>query len=278
MASAHQRSRQSSTRWPGGVLLVLAASLGGGCRTERVPSLWPPADFELVVEERERVGGSFVQARRFRVGADHVASFATASTALCDAATTTELPVYARLAVYQLEPSGARLLARKIARCGVADLDPVQGEQDGSDGVELELRWRAFEQEVALTARGRVHGAMAEILAIVDAHLPAGEHLRLAGVAERAVSTMVSGAPEPRLDAEAAFDVLHKLSLVRAADDGLVLEAFALACHLRHREDAHRLAARWERLQLERGLRRRQFPDELPRLTEAVLRRLVPTD
>lgn len=223
---------------------VAAACAGAGDRS----TIWPPPDFEVQFEEFAVADGEQTLERRFRVRADGLALFAEATAHVEDPETGTTLPVWTRLAAYDLVPTCTRALARRMHRAGVRDLEPEQGQQDSVATVVARLRWQAFQELELIRSRGRVHGAMAEILAILAAHLPPGERFETPGVAERGLESVLRGVPEPRDDAAGALAALLALQQRAPEDPELVLDAFALACHLGRREVAERLIERWSAL------------------------------
>lgn len=265
MRAAHHGCRQSRAALFAGLLASCSAA-------PEQDTIWPPADFEVCVEEAR--GDQLV--RRFRVRADGLACFATATGSVRDAETSVQLPVYDRACVYRLVPTCTRALARRIHRAGILELDAVQGERGTREATTLTLRWQAFGQRRLVTARGRVHGAMAEILAIAGAHLPAGEAFELPGVAERALRPVLRGVPAPLADAGAGLDALLEVSRDGPADGPLLLDAFALACRTGRRSDAEDLLRRWSELCAGELREQQVFPAEGPRLTPEVLTRMLP--
>jgi hypothetical protein len=135
---------------------LLFAALAACGSSPLAESIWPPADFELSVEEVRLEEGSAKVVRRFRAHADGVVSYGTASTSLADPETGTLLPVFDRLAVYELVPTSTRALARRIDRTGILAMDPVQGERGVTTGAGVVLTWQAFANRRVVTARGRV--------------------------------------------------------------------------------------------------------------------------
>jgi len=227
-------------------LLVTACATGS-----RQGTIWPPEDFAIMVEEVAVDGGDMRTERRFRVGADGLVVFATAERVVVDEVSGTSLPVFSRLSVYELVPTCTRALARRVYRAGVLDLDTEQGQRDGEVEVGVLLRWQAFDRLQIVSSRGRVHGAMAEVLAILAAHFPAGERFRTPGVAERGLEPVLRGVPEPREDAAAALQVYLDLLDARWSDDRpLLLDAFALACSLGLRSRAEELLGRWQGIEV----------------------------
>lgn len=248
-----------------------------GCTSNALPeSIWPPQDFELVVEEVHVESGAAHVVRRFRAQADGVVTYATSSRAVVDATTGTALPVFERLSVYRLVPTSIRALARRIDRCGILELDRVQGERGVVDGPSLVLSWQAFGSRRVITARGRVHGAMAQVLAIVMEHLPAGEAFDLPELAQRTVVPVLRGVPVPRSDAAGALSAHRELLADRPEDRALLLDGFALACDLGRRSVAEELLAKWVQITAAERRQQEQFPEGEPRLTAAVLERLLP--
>ncbi|HEX6809988.1 MAG TPA: hypothetical protein VF384_00070 [Planctomycetota bacterium] len=284
MRTAHQRSgqssralakqgrtfaRSSSAIW---LALTLAAS---ACKSDaRAKSIWPPADLEILVEELQVDGAEARVLRRFRAGADGLVAYGTSSRSVEDPETHTLLPVFDRLSVYRLVPESIRALARKLDKAGIAELDRVQGERGVEEGTSLAMEWQAFGRRHVVTARGRLHGPMAEIMALVGAHLPPGEGFGLPGLADRPVVPVLRGVPAPRLDAAAAFEAHERMLAERPEDEGWLLDAFALACHLEKRSNAEALLQRWS--DLTAAERTAPFPEEESRLAPAVLQRMLP--
>lgn len=275
MRDAHQRSRQSCAA----LAPFLAAALAGCAASDPPPSIWPPADFRCEVEEVALRDGALHVVRRVRFDASGVVVYGTSSRSLIDPETNTALPVFDRLAVYQLVPYCLRMFARRLEQRGITTLDTVQGERGVSDQSGVALRWRAFGSERVLTARGRVHGTMADILALVDAHLPSGERFGLADEGERPIVAVLRDVPSPALDARGALQAHQDLLTAHGEDAQWLLDAFSLACAASARADAEALLARWSALAAARQATRRStpFPDEnLEGLTTEILRRLLP--
>lgn len=252
--------------------VVLAA-----CAGNNLPeSIWPPRDFDLIVEEVALDGARAQVTRRFRARADGIVSYATAARSVVDPETGTALPVFERLSIYRLVPTSIRALARRIERIGILELDTVQGERGVVEGPSLVLTWQAFGRRHVITARGRLHGAMAEVLAVVSSHLPEGEDFGLPGVADRPVVPVLRGVPAPLDDASAALSAHVDLCELRSDDEDLLLDAFALACHLGRRSVAEELLARWLEATAARRRQQQLFPEEEPMLAESVLERMLP--
>lgn len=250
--------------------------LAASCEAPVPPSIWPPPDFALTVEQVDHEADAVQVTKRFRVRADGLVIYGTATTSLVGSDADLRLPVFDRLAVYQLEPQCTRALARRIERCGVLDLDPVQGERGAVTGPSIVVGWGALGQRKLLTASGPVHGAMAEILAIVEAHLPEGEHLDLPGVADRNLPRVLRGVPGPRTDASGALEVHRALLQKNPADGETALDAFVLACQLGHRQLAEGLLAQWAAATMEQRRVQSGFADVGGALSPEVLGTLLP--
>lgn len=250
------------------------ACLASCASNELAPSIWPPADFTCVVEEMSLRDGAMHVERRFHIDAHGVVVHGTSSRSLRDPESNTVLPVFDRLAVYQLVPACVRAFARRLERLGVETLDVSQGERGASDESGLVLRWRAFGNDKTILARGRVHGAMAEILTVVTAHMPPGERLSLPGFAERPVVPVLRGVPEPRVDLAGALHAHEQMLTARPDYEPWLLDAFALACAAGERAMAEALLQRWRVVTADE--RRGAFPDATPQLDPAVLQRLLP--
>lgn len=257
-------------------MLVAVAALAGCASRDLAPSIWPPPDFRCEVEEVVAKGSELHVVRRVRFEGSGVVVYGTASRSLVDAETGTALPVLERLAVYELVPACIRAFSRRIDRLGIVKMDESQGERGSAADSALVLRWQAFGSEKVIMARGRVHGPMAEILAVIAAHLPPGERLALAGSAERPVVSVLRGVPEPAVDALGALRVHEALLQRHGEDREWLLDAYALACAAGLPAEARALLRRWEEQEaMHRALG--GFPDEQPAgLTADVLRRLLP--
>lgn len=253
---------------------ILSASVAAGCvGTDLPPSVWPPPDFALTVEEFHEAGSSLHVARRFHVGADGEVFYGTSSTPLVDAATGTSLPVFDSLSLYRLEPACLRALARRLDRLGIEELPetaPATGAV-GADGVAI--TWRAFGRRRVLTARGRVRGALAEMLAVIAGHLPPEESFDVR--IGRAVLPVLRGVPKPARSIQGALDAqLARIERLGRDDAGVLLQAFALACAAARRDVAEQLLERW---QLAVAAHRSGFGIEGdPVLDAALLTRLLP--
>jgi hypothetical protein len=271
------RRRSGGFALPRPLLWVLSAAVAA-CVSEQAPvaSIWPPPDFRLVLEERGEEAGHSLVHRRFAVGADGVCVYARAAEAdvLEDAPTGTRLPVYRTMCVYQLLDVSTRLLARKVHKRGVLELDAVQGDQHETLGRSLRLFYRAFENERTVVASGQIHGSMARVLSVINTHLPRGEEFLLPGVTAEAEPEILVGVPAPVDDLAGALACHLDLLRTRADDTELLLAAFALACRAGQRETAQALLARWVAATAP-ATAAAPFQD-VPRLTADVLERLLP--
>lgn len=272
MAAAHASSGQSWWRR----IAIASLSLAACAAPKPPPSVWPPDDFVLVVDElRERDGVPTV-VRRCRVRADGLVVYGTATGPAIGDRRGLELPVLGRLAIYRLERQCVRALARAIDRCRVLEIEAVAGEPGGAESGQARVVWRAFGRHRELQAFGRVHGALADILAIVGAHLPEGEAFELPGVAERGLPAVVRGAPRPREDLLPAFEALREQARRAPGDAGLQLDAFALACRLGLRGEAEQLLAAWSSATAAERAERALFPEGEPLLLPERLAALLP--
>lgn len=256
MRVAHHRSRQS---WLGAALVGALAF--AGCAAEELrPTIWPPADFLIEVEEWQDLDGRRVVGRRFSVDASGVAVFAAATAVVAEPAGPAALPVFDRLCAYQLVPECVRSLARKLHRLGIGTLE--EGAPDAAS--RLRLRWRAFADVRDIWVGPNVEWALGEALTLVSAHLPPGEP-PLAGVdPARKVEPAIDGAPAPVVDPAAGAFWRERVA-ARPDDDGAWAAAFADACARGVRSEANDLLQQWQQA---------AGPTAGSRIAE--LRRLVP--
>jgi hypothetical protein len=256
---------------------------GSACKSAaHAKSIWPPSDLEILVEELQLEGAEARVLRRFRAGADGLVTYGTSKQSVVDPETHTLLPVFDCLCVYRLVPTSIRALARRLDRWGIAELERIQGERGVEEGTGLAVTWQAFGRRHVLTARGRLHGPMAEIMALVAAHLPPGENFGLPGLKERLVVPVLVGVPAPRDDPAGALEAHERMLAERRVaapdspeDQAWLLDAFALACHLSRRTSAEELLQRWSDATAAQRMAN-TFPDEEPRLRPEVLQRMLP--
>ncbi len=247
-----------------------------GCVSDELaPTIWPPTDFVCEVEEVELRDGVLQVVRRVRFCADGEVTYGLASTSCVDASTGIALPVFDRLAIYRLVPVSIRAFARSLNRLGVTTIDVVQGERGIATNSGLVLRWQAFGNSRSIVARGRVHGPMAEMLAVVMAHLPAGERFGLPGTVDRVVVPVLRGVPAPSPQSEAALAALEDQLARRGDNLAQLQDAFALACAAKLRARAEALLQRWSAAG--GGAPQGPFPDVVAGgLSAEVLQRLLP--
>lgn len=252
-------------------LLATAGCFGG----ELAPTIWPPPDFACEIEEVALRDAVPQVVRRFAVQVDGTVVYGTAERSRIDAVSGAALPVFDRLVVYRLVPECVRAFARRLDRLGIGSLETVQGERGVASDAGLVLRWRAFGDQRTIVARGRVFGAMAEILDLITAHLPDGERFGLPGFAERPIVAVLRGIPPPQRDAKEAL-VAHRTLLTKGAPERRVLlDSFALACAVGDRAAAEELLQQWSVATAE--LAKNPFADDgKDGITPEVLQRLLP--
>jgi hypothetical protein len=239
-------------------------------------SIWPPPDFEVMAEERRIDAGAVRVTRRFRVRADGLAFAATATAWVVDPVTQATLPVFGRVAIYGLVETSLRALARGLDRTRIATIDEIQGERGDHLTSNLALAWSAFGTQRLISAQGRVHGPMADILWLLDGHMPEGERFAILALDEREPTRTLRGVPVPRQDEEGALRAYLRLVTERAEDRRVVEEAFALACHLGRRAVAEGLVRRWVEVTGEAAAAPGANGAGLPAMTSDVLRRMLP--
>jgi len=227
-------------------MLLLLLLLLTACSAAGVPaSQWPPPDFELIVEEQEPLVAARAPTRWFRVRADGLVVYGTAVDQLGGGHGSPGLPVLSRMSIYELVPECTRSLAMFLERSRIREQDPTQGSEAEGNGGRVVVRCRAFGDTTEVTLHGRVHGAMAGILGLINAHLPAGEAFAAAGAEERGRPGLLRSVPTPVEDAAGALAAVEALLAQQAGDRWLLQQAFALACHLQLRRQAEQWLAQW---------------------------------
>lgn len=221
------------------ILALCATACIGG---ELASSVWPPEDFDLVVDELRNDGAGAHVIRRLSVRADGVVIYGTSSAPLVDAETSASFPVFERLCIYRLEPASVRALARRLDRLGSGV--ESSGQPAGSEeSAQVTVSWRAFERRRRLTSGGRLRGGMGDIVALVASYLPPGEAFGIRMT--RPVVPVLRGVPEPAAGAQGALAALRAQLEDRPDDPGVLLDAFALACRVGERGAAEQLLQRW---------------------------------
>ena len=234
------------------VSAVVLATLLTGCVSDDPPAtIWPPQGFEFVAEEVVQVGNRLDTVRKFRLTGDGLAVYGTSTRALttADGERELSLPVFDRLGVYRLVPSAVRAFARRLHRLGFFGLDefPTSVPAAGAPTGMVLLRVRSVDGEHQVALHGRVRGTLAELVRVVEAHLPTDE--RFGGVEgdERAVVRVLRGVPQLRQDLDGALGAHFLLLDERGEDPAVLADAFALACRSGSRPLAEDLLARWQR-------------------------------
>lgn len=189
-------------------------------------SLWPPPDYYLEVrleeDERETV--------RVRFFADGLVVYAEATDWIGgDETSGFTYPVFGRLSVYRMRSESIRQMSRLVDRAGIRNVSANQLEGGDLGSPLVVIHWRAFEGTGVVRAQGVLGSSVVRLLHIVNAYLPAGSELRLAGL---------SGDPEPRHLAEVPSPVesiagsldFHMSYLLdrEPADADLMVDVFAL--------------------------------------------------
>ena len=238
------------------LIAISGVSLAGCVGNGLPPSVWPPNNFRLVVEEVQREGASAHVIRRMQVVADGTVIYGTSSKPLVDAETGASWPVFDRLSVYRLEPKCVRALARRIDRLGISDFvvpASAVGQGVGQDvGPGLTLQWQAFGSQRIVPSSGRLRGPMAEVMAVVASYLPPGE--AFATEMSRPIVPVLRQVPKPKVGAVEALRAFKERIREDPDDSELVLAAYALACSASEWRQAEALLERWQ--QLERSKQR----------------------
>lgn len=263
-------------RWSLSLLALLLGSVGACVGTAApVPSEWPPDDFRLQVEELREGPTGAVASRRFTVDHTGLCIYGRSSDPLVDPVTRTAVPVFKTICAYRLRDECTRLLARKLHRRGVLDLDPEQGDRRETQGVSLRLAYRAFGNEKVVIASGQIHGSLVRVLHVVNAYVPPAEVFTLPGMVGDPEPRTLTGVP-PLADGILGALTFHESLLEsRPGDPDLLLDAFALACVAPDRAAAERLLARWSAARSVGASPGAPFTDP-PRLLPEILERMLP--
>lgn len=256
---------------------VLLPILHGGCINDPAdaPSLWPPNDFELVVEEFITEASGLRVARSFLVAADGTALYRIAPRALIDPAGEFVLPVYRVVSCYRLVPETTRLLSRKLETEGFTRLDPVQGDQRVTGGTSYRVSSRGFGVTTTVAASGMIHGDLVRVMREINTFLPPGEQFAPPGLNGEHLPSRLRGVPAPRDDLPGALEFMRGFAAERPQQPELWLDAYALACRAGERELALQLLDAWERARGEPAHEQQLFP-EGARLERAQLERVLP--
>ena len=269
MRAAHHRSRQSCTT---SFLGVILASCFAACASEDLaPTIWPPADFLVVVEERAADGGR----RRVEVAADGVLVYATAAAALRAGDDGFEVPAFERLSVCQLVPECTRALARKLDRLGIRSLRQRGDEGPDAGSTQVQLRWRAFGSERVVAAAQVLDPAFGAVLRELDGYLPAGEPILGGAVVVSPQAAVLSGVPAPVADPRQAAAFWRARAGAEPDDDRPTVLAFAVACVAGDRALALDLLQAWRAIAARRVAAGRS-PSADPAVRDAGLLQAVP--
>lgn len=237
--------------------------------------MWPPPDFYLEVEELRTVA-PFQVTRRLQVWADGTVLYKKADEQLPLAAGGAALAVFSDVCAYQLLPEVTRLLARKLSRRGVLQLDDELGDHLGDEGTALRLRYHGFGKQKNVQASGQIHGTLVYVLRTINAYMPAGEEFTMPGMTGDKEPSTLRGVPSPWHDRRSALAFHQELLRRFSADRTLQLDAFALACRLGERAIAELLLQELKRGKVEDAGASPQKVAALPQFTDELLRPLLP--
>lgn len=212
-----------------------------------VPSQWPPADFELLVEEVGTPAEGLRALRSFMVLADGTAVYRLAPEGLAVPGTDIVLPVFRVISSYRMLRETTRILSRELTLEGIAQLGEVGAGRGGDAGAVLRIRYRGFGDDRLVGASGMIHGALVRVLRSINAFLPAGEQFVLPGMTGERAPTLLRGVPPLRDDLAGALAFTEHLAAQYPDIDSLPLDAYALACKQGDRTLALQLLERWER-------------------------------
>jgi hypothetical protein len=225
----------------------MTACLASSCvQGELHPSVWPPKNFRLVVEELRPDAASVHVVRKLQIEADGTVVYATSSNPLVDGSTGTSLPVFDRICVYVLEPGCVRALARRLDRLGIGELVVPASAIGEGDGLGLTISWRAFAEMRVLPSAGRLRGSIAEMMSIIASYLPPGETFETPMA--RPIVPLLSGAPSPVVNAVGALGAYRDLLAASPDDEDSLLAAYGLACSLGRRAEAEQFLGAWRKL------------------------------
>ncbi len=208
------------------------------------PSVWPPSNFRIVVEELQTVGMSAHILRRWQVDASGLVIYGTSSQPLVDPDSGASWPVFDRLSVYRLEPKCVRALSRRLDRLGISEIVVPSSAVASGEGPGLSVQWQAFGSKRVLPSYGRLRGPMAEIMAVIASHLPPGEAFEVEMT--RPIVSVLHGVPTPGLGGIDALKAYRELIAQDPEDEQLIIAAYALACSVGEREQAEQLLASWQ--------------------------------
>lgn len=229
-------------------LIVVGTVLSAfGCMGSGLPpSVWPPSNFRIVVEELQTVGMSAHILRRWQVDASGLVIYGTSSKPLVDPESGASWPVFDRLSIYRLEPKCVRALSRRLDRLGISEIVVPSSAVAIGEGPGLSVQWQAFGSKRVLPSNGRLRGPMAEIMAVIASHLPPGEAFQVEMT--RPIAPVLHGVPTPGLGGLDALQAYQELIAQDPEDEQFIIAAYALACSVGEREQAEQLLASWQRL------------------------------
>jgi hypothetical protein len=239
-------------------------------------SAWPPPDFYLEVEELRTAPAPFQVARRVQVWADGTVLYKKAPDRLLMADGKIALAVFSDACAYKLLPETTRLLARKVWRRGVLELDDDQGDHRGDAGAALHLRYRGHGINKTVYASGQIHGTLVRVLRTINAYLPPGEEFALPGMAGDKEPSTLRGVPAPFADLAGAFSLHQELLQRFGTDRTLMLDAFALACRAGDRIAATDLLGRFRSAKVDASGVPPPELAQLPAVTDELLSPLLP--
>ena len=221
---------ERSTRISGLRTLLWLFVLVTGCitPTETPSTQWPPADFYLEVRVTDGKGDRV----RVRFWADGLVLYGESDRQITGADDgPLRLPVFHVLSAYEMLPESIRSLTRLLDRAGLRALATDQVGALEAEAELVTLTWQGFGATPrSVFAKPPLQGGIVPVLHILNAFLPEGRQIEVAGL---------GGDPEPRHLVEVPSPVdsmegglgLYVESLLERypRDANLLIEAFSLA-------------------------------------------------
>lgn len=205
-------------------LLSVLAACGSSAVTR---SDWPPDDFYLEVRARSQTKDGLIDRQSLHVFADGFVVYREADP--LDAFSDGWPPVFSRVSAYRILPESTRSLARSLYQAGLYQVETVVGTDTDAEEV-IAIAARAFGDQRRLVARGRVYGAVIDVLHVVNAYVPPGCAFALPDMTGEPQPSRLSRVPQPPRSVEGAYR-LHQQWADRwqTPDVQWRIEALALA-------------------------------------------------
>ena len=191
-----------------------------------MPSRWPPDDFRVEVVTVDQTSDGLVPRQAFYVFADGVTVYAESTRLLASTRTNIPLPVFDRVAAYQMQRPSLRALCRDFERAGLFESQPENEPTPAGSARRIRIQWQADGLSYGISGTVGGSGIMDRAVRILDAFLPPGKSLSGSSTSSRTKRNL-DEVPSP---VQSPLDALAILQRVAVRESSSWRQCFHLFC------------------------------------------------